>query len=215
MRATTTLCFRRRIQLIACASIVTLISLVGESRASYHTYRFAEVYSNSSGTIQFIELHEDFGASGQNLEHLAPDIKSNAHDLILTDLPNANTANTFFLLGTAGYNALPGAPHADYLIPNNFINPAGDTLQYGSTGPDGIVDVTTFGALPTSGGQALYRTETSGNVFTTGAAIANTFSSGGNFAVVPEPSTLVLAAFGFIALAWRLWRRQSKPTWPF
>ena len=210
MRTTCAPCFRQRLRLIAYALIVTLIGLVGESWATYHTYRFAEVYSNPSGTIQFIELHEVSGASGQNLEHLAPDIKSSAHDLILTDLPNANTANTFFLLGTAGYNALAGAPHADYLIPNNFINPAGDTIQYGSTGPDGIVDLTTFGALPTSGGQALYRTGTSGNVFTAGAAIANTFSSGGNFAVVPEPSTLALAAFGLAGLAAWGWRR-GKP----
>ena len=109
MRTTCIQRFRLRLRLIAYASAVTLTGLVGQARATYHTFRIAEVYSNPSGTVQFIELHEAFGQNGQNLEHLAPDIKSTTNDLILTDLPNANTAHTFFLLGTAGYNALPGA----------------------------------------------------------------------------------------------------------
>ncbi len=197
-------------RLVAYALVVTLIGMVGEARATYHTFRIAEVYSNPSGTVQFIELHEIVGLNNQNLESLAPDFKSTTHDLILTDLPNANTANTFFLLGTAGYNALAGAPHADYLIPNNFLNPAGDSLQYGSTGPDGVVDLTTFGALPTSGGQSLYRTGTSGNIFTTGAAIANTFSSGGNFAVTPEPSSIVLFGLGAAALFANALRKRKR-----
>jgi len=199
MRTTSCWRFRRRLQLIVAIAIVALTCLVGESRATYHTFRFDQVYSNASGTIQFVELHEIGGFNSENLEHLAPDIKSSTNDLTLTDLPSVNTAHTFFLLGTAGYNALPGAPQADYLIPNNFFNPAGDTLQYGSTGPDGVVDLTTFGAVP-GGSQSLHRTVTSGNVFSTGSAIANTFSSGGNFAVIPEPSTFVLLALGAAAL---------------
>ncbi len=201
--------FRQRLRLIAYASAVTLIGLVGQAWATYHTYRITEVYSNPSGTVQFIEFHEDFGQNGQNMESLAPDVKSTTNDLILTNLPNANTAHTFFLLGTAGYNALPGAPQADYLIPNDFFNPAGDTLQYGSTGPDGVVDLTTFGALPTSGGLALFRTGISGNNFTTGPAIANTISNGGNFAV-PEPSSFVLLGLGTAAFLAFARRRRTK-----
>ncbi|HET6249315.1 MAG TPA: PEP-CTERM sorting domain-containing protein [Tepidisphaeraceae bacterium] len=184
---------------------------VASAGATYHTFKFDEVYSNPSGTIQFIELHESLGANGQNFESEAPDIFSfsgpdatstsnREHTLTLTDLPNSNTANTFFLLGTAGYNALSGAPKADYLIPNNFFNPAGDSLQYGSTGPDGTVDQITFGALPSNLSQALQRVGTSGNTFNTGPAIANTFSNGGDFAV-PEPTIggiLALAAGGFL-----------------
>ena len=169
-----------------CVSAILLIGLAPSAWATYHTYRIDEIYSNASGTIQFIELHEVFHANGQNHESEAPDFKTNENDLIFADLPSTQTADTFFLLGTAGYNAMSGAPQADYLIPNNFFNPAGDTLQYGSTGPDGVVDLATFANLPTSGGQAFYRVGTSGNSFTTGAAIANTFSDGGNFAIAPS-----------------------------
>jgi hypothetical protein len=198
--------------LVACALAASLIGLAGEAGATYHTYRIDEIYSNASGTVQFIELHEVFHGNGQNHESEAPDFKTNENDFPFTDLPSAQTADTFFLLGTAGYNALPGAPQADYLIPNNFFNPAGDTLQYGSTGPDGVVDLATFTNLPTSGGQAFYRVGSTGDNFTTGAAIANTFSNGGNFAITPEPSTavlLVLGGAGILAAALR--RRRNRP----
>jgi MYXO-CTERM domain-containing protein len=179
------------------------------ARATYHTYRFAEVYSNATGTIQFIMLHESFNAAGQNLLSEAPDIFSFTgtntveHDFTIpNNLPNTSTANTFVLFGTAGYNALPGAPHTDYIIPNNFFNPAGDSLQYGSTGPDGIVDTITFGALSSDPTQALFRTGITGSVFTTGQAVANTFSSGGGFDV-PEPGASMLALVGFAGFTLR------------
>jgi len=185
---------RTMTRLIRCAAVFgfVLAALAGTAGASYHTFRFAEIYSNPSGTIQFVEMHEAFGADFQNLEHFAPDIFSTSHDLTLTDLPGTHTANSFFLLGTAGYNALTGAPKADYLIPDHFFNPAGDTLQYGrATGPNGVVDTITFGPVPADPSEALQRTGTSGNNFTAGPAIANTFSNGGNFAV-PEPASGVL-----------------------
>jgi hypothetical protein len=196
-----------------------VFSFCANASASYHTFRFAEIYSNASGTVQFIELHESFGADGQNLLGLAPDIfaggsgniGNSAHDLTLTNLSSSSTANTYVLLGTAGYNALPGAPHADFLIPNNFFNPNGDTLQYGqgagnpSPGPDGVVDLITFGAVPSNSSQALQRQGLSGSTFTTGPAIANTFNNGGNFAV-PEP-----ASFGLLlpVIVFVMRRRRS------
>lgn len=195
-----------RLQLpIGCAVSCLVMALSGgTANATYHAFRVAEVYSNPSGTVQFIELHEVFGFNGENFLTEAPDIKSGTHDFVFpNDLPNGNTAHTDFLLGTAGYNALAGAPHADYTIPDGFFNPAGDSLQYGSTGPFGIVDSTTFGALPTDPSQALIRQGTSGSSFTAGPAIANTFSNGGNFAV-PEPGSLGLAVLaGFALLARR------------
>jgi len=189
---------------IGCAVSCLVVALsTGTASATYHAFRIAEVYSNPSGTVQFIEMHEVFGFNGENFLTEAPDIKSGTHDFVFaSDLPNGNTANADFLLGTSGYSALPGAPHADYTIPDHFFNPAGDSLQYGSTGPFGIVDQATFGALPTNPTQALIRQDTSGSTFTAGPAIANTFSNGGNFAV-PEPGSLGLAVLAGFALLGR------------
>jgi hypothetical protein len=187
---------RLRPTIIRFVPFLAAAFLTRPAGATYHTYRVAEVYSNPSGTVQFIEMHEVSGAGGQNLVSQAPDIRSGSHTFVFpSDLPNANTANSFFLLGTAGYNAITGAPRADFTITSGFLNPAGDTLQYGSTGPDGVVDLTSFGALPSDPRQALFRQGTSGNIYTTGQAVANTFSNGGNFAV-PEPG-----AFGLIGMA--------------
>lgn len=191
---------RVRLPIVCLSSCVLSVLFAGTARATYHAYRIAEVYSNPSGTVQFIDMHEAFGFNGENFLTEAPGIKSSTHDFAFpSDLPSSNTANTYFLLGTAGYNALPGAPHADYTIPSSFFKPTGDSLQYGSTGPFGIIDTTTFGALPSDPRMALLRQGTSGSTFTAGQAIANSFSNGGNFAV-PEPASLGLLGVAGIGL---------------
>ncbi len=194
------------------AFLFTFFVFATAARATYHTYRIEEVYSNSSGTIQFIEMQEVFGLNGQNLISEAPDIRSGSKDFVFSiNLPSTTTAHTDFLLATPGFEALPGAPTADYIIPSSFFNPAGDTLQYGSTGPDGVVDLTTFTAVPTDPSQSLTRVGTSGNNYTTTAAVAHTFS-GATFAV-PEPSSAVLiltSAALLLAIAGRTRRQVAR-----
>ena len=171
---------------IAVTSVFT-----GGASATYHTFRINELYSNPSGTVQFIEFKEVFGLGGQQFVTLAPDIKSTANDFIFpTNLPNGTTGNKSFILGTAGYAAIAGAPAPDYIIPANFFNPAGDTLQYGSTGPDGIVDTTTFGTVLSGSNQSLNRVGTFGNTFTAATNTPTNFA--GATGSVPEPTSCLL-----------------------
>src|SRR5690349_1305527 len=149
----------RRITRAALCLAIPLCFWTAPAGASYHAFRINEVYSNPSGTVQYIEMKEIFGFDFENFVTLAPDIKSTTHDFIFpSDLPSFSTANKTFLLGTPGYAALTGAAPPDYTIPANFFNPAGDTFTYGTTGPDGIVDNVTIGAQPSDPTESLNRT---------------------------------------------------------
>lgn len=174
---------------LGCAVMTGIFA--GGASASYHTFRINEIYSNPSGTVQFIEFKEAFGLGGQQFVTLAPDVKSTANDFIFpTNLPNGTTGNKSFILGTAGYAAIAGAPAPDYIIPANFFNPAGDTLQFGSTGPNGIVDTTTFGTVLSGSNQSLNRVGIVGNAFTTALNSPTNFA--GATGSVPEPTSCLL-----------------------
>jgi hypothetical protein len=194
----------RSIGWAAAISIVTAV-FAGKSSASYHTFRINEVYSNPSGTVQFIEFKEVFGFPGQNFLSLAPDLRSSTQTVTFSNLPSSDTANKSFLMATDGYAAIPGAPPRDFVLPANFFNPAGDTLQYGSTGPDGIVDLTTFGAMPANTLQSLNRVGTSGSSYT--AATNSPTNFAGMSGTIPEPGAGVLVV---IAGAVGLVRRKAR-----
>ena len=196
------------------ALLVALLPGFNTAHATYHTFKFAEIYSNPSGTVQFIELKESLGLNGQNLETLAPDILSGTNDFIFpNNLPSTATANKFFLLATAGFEALPGAPTPDYVIPSNFLKVSGGTLQYGTTGPDGVVDLTSFAAFPTDGTDGFTRVGTSGSNYSVAAAVAHTFG-GATYTIpasIPEPSTIVEVMVAAVAIQCLRMLRRRRP----
>lgn len=90
---------------------------------SFHLFRINELYSNSTGSIQFIELTigdingESFW-QGQSIDV----IQGNAvHSFrFTTNLPNPNTANKSALIATQGFANLNFiAP--DYIVPDEFL----------------------------------------------------------------------------------------------
>jgi glucose/arabinose dehydrogenase len=128
------------------------------AEASFHTWRISEVYSDSTGTVQFIELQEVFGFGGQH-SLATHTIASRTNVLRFSDLSSAATANKFLLLGTPGYAALPGAVPPDFIISSNFFAVTGDRLDFGEG-----TSVLTFGAgaLPVDGIRSLRADSTTG-----------------------------------------------------
>lgn len=186
---------------LACMAFTSVFT--GVASASFHTFRINEIYSNPSGSVQFIELREVSGFNGQNVLTAAPDIKSLANDFTFpTNLPSATTANKTFILGTAAYAAIAGAPTPDYLIPANFFNPAGDTLQYGSA----ATDLTSFGAVPGNATQSLNRVGTSGSTFTVATNSPTNFA--GATGSIPEPTSAMLVILIGMGLSLRRHRGQ-------
>ena len=166
------------------SSLILLAAAAPPARASFHVFGVNEVYSNPSGSVQFIELHDRFGADFEGFFN-GITITSAAHTFTFpSDLPSQQTANTFVLLGTPGYAAIPGVPAPNFTIPAGFFNPAGDTLNYGFG-----ADIISFGPVPASASQSLNR---SGADML--AATASPTNFAGDTGSVPEPATLSLFA---------------------
>ncbi|HEV3339063.1 MAG TPA: TIGR03118 family protein, partial [Pirellulales bacterium] len=118
---------------------------------TFHLWKMDQVFSSADGKVQFIELHDPANGESHTSGHF---ISSNENKFTFpANLPSDNTANHHFLIATASYAALPGAVTPDYIIPDNFFNPAGDSLDYAD------VDAFTFTAsqMPTDGVNSLMR----------------------------------------------------------
>lgn len=147
---------RRRPQRHRCA----LEAVEQRLLLTFHLWKIDEVFSSADGKAQAIELSDP--ANGEN--HLAGHfISSNENKFNFpADLPSDATANHHFLIGTASYAALPGAVQPDYIIPDNFFHPSGDSFDYAD------VDSFSFtaGQVPTDGTNALVRDVNSGALST-------------------------------------------------
>src|SRR5438105_8662865 len=126
----------------------------GWALAGSHLWRINEVFSNASGTIQFIELKE---CCGDNFETgvNGHTMTSNTRSYVIpgSALP-PTTALKSLLFATPAFAALPGAPTPDFVFPASsvpFFSINGDTISYVPW------DVMTFGAgaLPTDGVHSL------------------------------------------------------------
>ena len=188
---------------LCAAAPILHLGIPATARASFHLWRIVEVYSNASGTVQFIEMQTDTG--GQTLMKSAnADFATNGHTYFFDHDLVGDTTNKKMLLATPGYDALAGVPAADYhLGVNNFFNPAGDTLNF-----DGFNTLTfSAGQLPTNGTQALYRAfnPPTQSTFTIGTNQATNFAGTTGTVVVPEP-----AMAGFLGFALLMRRRRSE-----
>lgn len=164
--------------------------VAASAQAGAHTWRISELYSNASGTIQFVELKECCGFGGETFV-AGYDVRSVATGNVFTFPANivGNTANKHILLGTPAFQALPGAPAVNHTIPANFFSAAGDTLQYGLNPPGSTNDAFTFGAgvLPTNGKDSITVTNFVTHTFTTGPNTPTNFAGGsGNVDACPS-----------------------------
>jgi hypothetical protein len=122
--------------------------------AGIHTWDVREVFSNADGTIQYVELWEAAGGSGETGVGNGS-LSSNTQSFAIGNGSVAPpTTNKSYLLATAGFAALPGAPTPDKIIPAGnvpFFNTAGDLVSFVG------IDSWSFGAVPTNGISSLDR----------------------------------------------------------
>jgi hypothetical protein len=130
---------------IVCATVAMAV-VASPASAAFHLWKIDEVFSNSDGSVQFIELVDgsDFeqSVSGHALTSTVPHSVTPS-----TNLPAVNnmTAGHHMLFATAGFGSLSGGVTPDYTIPANFFKTTGDTLNWAG------FDSKTFGAVPTDG----------------------------------------------------------------
>jgi hypothetical protein len=191
-------------KICAIAMIAGSLIAASNSRAAFHFWAIQEVYSNSSGTLQFIEFYDAFGSQQfvglqdvqvTNLANTLTNTFTIPHHLPTDANPQESFQKTF-LIGTAGIQAA-GGPTPDFIIPNGFLFTAGGTIDFfGLNGGP-------YTALPTDG--SLSRTWSNGS---------NALNTPKNFAgqtgTVPEPTTLALAGSAGACALFLLLRRRSR-----
>jgi hypothetical protein len=143
---------------VASTVVLAVIAIVPAS-ASFHTFQINEIYSNRSGSVQFIELLEGFGVNGQQF--------LSGHTLTITqgatthtftfpnNLPGSTTAGAHVLIATPAFAAL-GIVTPDYIVPPGFLFASDATVNYAG------VDSVTYGSLPADGVSSLGRSGTAG-----------------------------------------------------
>ena len=118
--------------------------------AGHHLWRLTQLFSNASGSIQFVQLF----VADANEAGVGPfTITASGHTFnFVTNLPSAATANTWILVGTPSFASAPGAVTPDYIMPANFFATGGGTIAYA-----GAVDTWNYGTVPTDGAHSLMR----------------------------------------------------------
>jgi hypothetical protein len=134
------------------AILATVVGLLvsANAYAGHHLWVWTEMYSNASGSVQFVEMFTNANSE----QGVGPfTITSTTHTFnFVTNLPTATTANTWILIATSGFGSLPGGVTPDYIIPSNFFPTGGGTLNYASG-----VQSWSYGVVPTDGYHSLLR----------------------------------------------------------
>lgn len=186
-----------RSRIIAPLASAIVVATSAPALAGIHTWDVKEVFSNASGTIQFIELIDNGTAgfeTGVGNGTLTSGTQSHSFGNGAVATP---TNGRSYLIATPAFAALPGVPTPDEVLPTTdvpFFNPAGDTIAFAG------VDSWTFGPVPTNGTQSLERTGVVVNTITnTPKNYAGTQGSVNlNPAAVPSASARMI---GVLALA--------------
>lgn len=166
--------------------------------AAFHLWNIRELYSNASGTVQYIEFFSSFGSQqfvgGQQITISNVGGSLSNSFTINVNLPSDTTGRSF-LLGTAGL-AAAGGPTPDYVIPNNFLFTAGGSISFFGSNSG------SYNALPSNPTQSYN--------FPAGTfATATPQNFAGNIGSVPEPATWGLLALGGLGASILFRRRQS------
>lgn len=180
--------------LVFCSAIFA----ASPARAAFHVWNLQELYSDSTGTLQFVELftnsntQTNFTVPRQIAVSNVGGTLTNTFTMPTSTL--AATLNKTLLFGTAGL-AAAGGPTPDYIIPNNFLFTGGGSINFFGAN-DG-----TYTALPTDGTQSRAWPFTGSTTGTNPvASINNAVNSPTNFAGqtgtvgVPEPSSVILVS---------------------
>ena len=127
-----------------------LIGVSGNAWSAFHFWAINEVYSNSTGTVQFIEFTTAFGgqqflASGFGQHGITSSQGATTKSFPFPGNLPGDTTNKKFLVGTAALAAAGGVV-PDYIIPDGFLFVPTGTINFAEG-----VQVFSYTSIPTDG----------------------------------------------------------------
>ena len=108
---------------------VALMGLCGNAWAAFHNWKVNEIYSNASGTVQFIEFSTASGTEQFVSGHFVAS-SSGATNNSFT-FPNdlqGSTANKKFLVATSGFQALAGLRPTSLFQTDSYLRRAAQSI---------------------------------------------------------------------------------------
>ena len=173
---------------LAAATILLSASSV---QAGFHLWTLREVYTDNSGSLQFIEMFDPTFGGQQFVSGFTISVtdvgNTQTHNFTFPGNAPGDSFNHALLLGTAGLQAA-GGPTPDFIIPNNFLFGAGGSISFfNASGP--------YTALPTDGVNS--RTWGGGNAPNS----PQNYAGQVGFITVPEPASAILLLSGGILFA--------------
>lgn len=169
--------------LTTLGTLLVIGAMAQQASAFAHLWQINEIYSNADGSIQFIEMINPTPGSFET-SLLNQTFSSNADTYIYPNNLVGDTAFKTFLMATLGFAALPGTPTPDYIIPDNFFAPTGDTLEFNAALPGPEIVTFVSGDLPLCGTLSM------------NDDLSTSQNSPTNFSVVTGPITIVFAPLG-------------------
>jgi len=185
--------------LVRFAVVVALVlGAASPAHAAHHLWRFSQLFSNASGSVQFIQL--TVGEDGeQSVGSFGVTSGTNTFNFV-TNLPSSTTSiNKWILIATSNFGSLAGGVTPDYIIPANFFATGGGTLNYASG-----TDVWNYGTVPTDGVNALHKSGATVTTSTNSPANFNLQSGAVNLSTTPvptAPATWIAVLLGAFLLA--------------
>ncbi|MET0441327.1 MAG: hypothetical protein ABW071_05015 [Casimicrobiaceae bacterium] len=142
----------------AAACTLTLIN-ASPAVAAFHEWRIDEIYSNASGSVQFIDLKMRIDIGGEQFvggHSIVVTQGATTHSFVFpTNLPGDSAgADRHFLIATQGFADL-GIVMPDFIVPDGFLTQPGGTVNYGEG-----TSIVNYMSLPTDGTHSL---DASGN----------------------------------------------------
>jgi hypothetical protein len=139
--------------LLRCAAVLALVlslTVASSARAAFHLWQIQEVFTNASGSVQFIEMHDNgFGETSTNGYTLSANSDGNIKTVTLTALAHPTPGSLLF--ATSGFGALAGGVTPDFTFSTtSFFNPNATNISISFSGSGDSISFT-GASLPKNG----------------------------------------------------------------
>lgn len=200
------------------AIVLTFAGMVPSAHAAFHLWQMKEVFSNASGSVQFIEMFDQ-----NSFENSVGGftVTSNSDGVIKTfTFPSSlvgETMNHHMLIATSNFAALSGAPTPDFTFagggaPTPFFNPSATNIAITFSGSGDALNFT-GASLPKDGIHSLTDAGLPGaqNLISGTNSPTNFGGQSGSINVSPEPGAAILVGLPLLNLFGRRRRTSGDP----